>query len=253
MIPFAGRLGGVERLAGLRVGGWLIKSVEPAALLRILGIGIVFELDFRPGRLHCATLLGDVVNDAAIRALRHLEIELGLKRGELLRCHGSTQTSRPSFTCQPGLMSFFLKLLHPFKVLPANSSFQPVAFSVSSFGDGKSDQSMVFHGRDVTQMGSGDNGFCHNAHLLNAVTARSGRRKIEADAPPVFRSVSNPARLERRLDLSLFEGTCSSGKGKCQIRRGSILRHSGTVLPLQSCPQKTAAHRQNARGSTSVR
>src|SRR5882672_4824382 len=31
VVPFAGRLGGVERLASLRVVRWLVEGVEPAA------------------------------------------------------------------------------------------------------------------------------------------------------------------------------------------------------------------------------
>src|SRR6476469_698617 len=44
---------------------------------------------------------------------------------------GSTQTSAPSFTCQPGRTPFILKTCQPSKLLPLNSTFHPAFLSSS--------------------------------------------------------------------------------------------------------------------------
>src|SRR3974377_1109201 len=44
---------------------------------------------------------------------------------------GSSHTSAPSLTCQPGRTPVALKLCHPVKSCPLKRSFQPAAFSAS--------------------------------------------------------------------------------------------------------------------------
>src|ERR1019366_9041882 len=57
---------------------------------------------------------------------------------------GSTQTSAPSFTCQPGRTPSRLKLCQPEKLSPSNSSFQPAAFSAL-------ESVLIFCGSEVSE------------------------------------------------------------------------------------------------------
>ena len=79
MVPLAGGLGRVEWLVGLGINRRLVEGIQPATPLWVGGFRVVLELDFRAGGPGGAALIGDVVHDAAVAALRNVVVELQLE------------------------------------------------------------------------------------------------------------------------------------------------------------------------------
>lgn len=76
MIPFTSRLGGIQRLVSLWIGRGLVESIEPAATDFVGRLRVILELELGAGGPGSATILGDVIHDAAVAAFGDVVIEL---------------------------------------------------------------------------------------------------------------------------------------------------------------------------------